>query len=303
MAAANKPRIVFMGTPGYAQTILESIIDQTVLVVTRPDKPVGRKREITPPPVKVTAQKHGIDVLQPERLDNSYIDTIKGYDPDFLIVAAYGQILSREILDIATPINLHASLLPRYRGASPVQECLLNNDSYTGVTAMLMEEGLDSGPILGYRAFKIAQETTLQDLMGSLAAVAADLTTAVIESYDRIRPLTQEGALKSYCKKVKSGDGEVDFAGAQKLFNKYRAYFGWPGIHLQSGLKLKELSLIETRSQNTPGAILEKKQSGLVVGCGRGSVLITRVQPPSKKPMDAISYANGKRLDVADTLL
>lgn len=297
-------RIVFMGTPQYAKVILQKHIehDDVVLVITQPDKPVGRKRVLTPPPVKTLALEHGIDCIQPQKLDNSYVETIKAYNPDFLIVAAYGQLLSKEILDIATPINLHASLLPLYRGASPVQECLLNDDTYTGVTAMMMEEGLDSGPILGYRAFTL-QEQTLGELMEELADQAAVLSIKCVQEFDKINPLEQNGARKSYCKKIKSGDGLIDFSDARKLFLKYRAYYGWPGIFLENRLKLKELALVENSSQNTPGVITQISKEGAVIGCQKGSLLVKSVQPPNKKSMDIVSYLNGKRLGVGDILL
>lgn len=296
-------RIVFMGTPEYAKIILQKHIetDDVVLVITQPDRPVGRKRVMTAPPLKELAVQKNIDCIQPQKLDNSYIETIQAYKPDFLIVAAYGQLLSQEILDIATPINLHASLLPLYRGASPVQECLLKGDIYTGVTAMLMQKGLDSGPILGYRAFKLGDEN-LQQLMEKLSREAAQLSVQTVQKFQKIAPLAQNGALKSYCKKVKSGDGQVSFEDARKLTLKFRAYFGWPGIFLQSGLKIKAVTLEENSSKNTPGEIITITKEGAVVGCKRGTLFISSVQPKNKKSMDIVSYLNGKRLGVGDIL-
>lgn len=148
-----KKKIVYMGTPRYAEAILETLIAaddmEVVLVLTQPDRPVGRKKVMTPPPVKTAAEAGGIPVLQPNRLrDEGIEECIRKTEPDFIVVAAFGQILPKSILDIAPCINLHASLLPQYRGASPVQQSLLNGDSITGVTSMLMEEGLDTGPML-----------------------------------------------------------------------------------------------------------------------------------------------------------
>ena len=148
-----KYKIVYMGTPHYAKEILDTLIHaedmEVSLVLTQPDRPVGRKKVLTPPWVKVLALEHGIEVLQPNRLSDEGIeDAIKNVKPDFIVVAAFGQILPKTILDIAPCINLHASLLPQYRGASPVQQSLLNGDEKTGVTSMLMEEGLDTGHML-----------------------------------------------------------------------------------------------------------------------------------------------------------
>jgi methionyl-tRNA formyltransferase len=147
-----KYKIVYMGTPYYAKEILNTLIEaddmEVSLVLTQPDRPVGRKKVLTPPPVKTLALEHGIDVLQPNRLSDEGIeDAIKKVNPDFIVVAAFGQILPKSILDIAPCINLHASLLPQYRGASPVQQSLLNGDEKTGMTSMLMEEELDTGPM------------------------------------------------------------------------------------------------------------------------------------------------------------
>lgn len=296
-------KIIFMGTPQYAKVILEQHLKHhdVVAVVTQPDRAVGRKRTMTSPPVKVLADEYNIECLQPQKLDNSYVKKLQSYGADFTIVAAYGQILSAEILNVATPINLHASLLPKYRGASPVQECLLNLDIYTGVTAMLMEEGLDSGPVLGYRAFKLQNET-LTDLMNILSDEAAALSVNIIDNFNKINPLQQNNALKSYCKKVKSSDGLSTFTDAKKLCAKFRAYYGWPGIYLESGLKLKEIELHEYDSQNAIGEILSTEEN-VIIGCKKGSIIVKELQPANKKSMDIKSYLNGKRLNVGDTLL
>lgn len=298
-------KIVFMGTPEYAKIILQEHLkyDEVLAVVTQPDKPVGRKRVITASPVKELALSHGIDCLQPQRIDDSFAATIASYNPEFLIVAAYGQILPQSVLDVAIPINLHASLLPKYRGASPVQECLLHGDDFTGVTAMYMEKGLDSGPILGYRAFVLEEQMKLVLLMQQLSFVAARLSVDVVQSYQSIIPLVQNGAQKSYCKKIKSEDGLIELKSAKNIDAKFKAYYGWPGIYLQSGLKLKEIILNETQSKNNAGEILSIMDEGVIIGCKRGSIKVLRVQPSGKKEMDSKSYINGKRLNIGDTLL
>ena len=156
----TKKRVVFMGTPDYATSILKGLVESDnydiTLVVTQPDKPVGRKKVLTPPDAKVYALTQGIEIFQPKTLkEQASIDIIKSQNADFIIVAAFGQILPEDILSIAPCINLHASLLPIYRGASPIQSSLLNNDKITGVTAMLMDKGLDTGDILGFKTFEI----------------------------------------------------------------------------------------------------------------------------------------------------
>ena len=160
------------------------------LVISQPDRKAGRKGELKAPDVKVLAQEHNLKILQPEKLsDEGIYEAIVNAQPDFIVVAAFGQLLPKKILDIAPCINLHASLLPQYRGASPVQQSLLNGDEFTGVTAMLMEEGLDSGPILGYRYFKIPPTMLLPELMNRLSDDACALTIETVHRFESLAPL------------------------------------------------------------------------------------------------------------------
>ncbi len=300
-------KIVFMGTPDYATTILEGILEDreinVVSVFTQPDKPVGRKRILTPPDVKrfLLDGGYNIPIYQPETLkDNEVVEKIEDLNPDFIVVAAYGQILPKNILEISPCINLHASLLPKYRGASPIQQALLNGDNITGVTAMLMDEGLDTGDILGYSVLKIQKDDVAPILFQKLSMLAKELTPYILKNFKKIEPLKQNDIEASYCKKIKKIDGEVDFSDAKKLFNKYRAFFFWPGIYLKNGLKLKELDLIDSDSINEDGKILEFTDKGVIVGCKRGKLEIMKVQLPSKKVMDIFSYLRGRRLGIGD---
>ncbi len=297
-----------MGTPHYAEMILQTLLDaedmDVSLVLTQPDRPVGRKKVLTAPPVKLLAEAEGIEVVQPDRLtDEGILEKVTASGPDFIVVAAFGQILPRSILDIAPCINLHASLLPHYRGASPVQQSLLNGDSYSGVTSMLMEEGLDSGPILGYSYFKIPAEMRLRGLMTRLSEDACVLTLDTIRNYERIEPLPQIRATASHCKKIRKSDGEVAFDNAEKLYNKYRAFEGWPGIYIVGGLKIIKMKLIEKDSVHRSAEIVSVEGNCIVVGCKRGSIEIMTLQPPSKKAMDAKSYLLGRGLKVGDILV
>ncbi len=197
-----------MGTPQYAREILQALLEDREisipLVLTQPDRPVGRKRELKPSEVKVLALESGLKVIQPESLrDESVYQKILSAKPDLIIVAAYGQLLPKNILEIAPCINLHASLLPKYRGASPVHEVLLNGDRFTGVTAMLMEEGLDSGDILSYRYFKIPPNMVLPELMEQLSKDASMLTIETVKQFEKIQPLEQIRAISTHCKKIK----------------------------------------------------------------------------------------------------
>ena len=299
--------VIFMGTPDYAKVILERLIQtpdiNVVAIYTQPDKPVGRKKVMTPPEVKVLAQENSIEVYQPNRLrDTNTVEELLKIECDYIVVAAYGQILPREILDHAPCINLHASILPEYRGASPIQQTLLNGDKQTGVTAMLMEEGLDTGDIIKIDTIEVSDDEMVESLFSRLTDVAADLTVDVLQSYATYIAVPQDDTLSTHCSKITKADGEVEFENAVTLYNKYRAFTPWPGIYLNSGLKLKKISLEDKTSLNTAGKILKIDSNSIVVGCSEGSIRIYTVQAPSKKEIDILSYINGKRLTLADTL-
>ena len=300
-------RVVYMGTPHYAKEILQTLIDnidiEIPLVITQPDRKAGRKNELKAPDVKVLAEEESLMLLQPQRLsDEGIYQAIVDAQPDYIVVAAFGQLLPKEILDIAPCINLHASLLPQYRGASPVQQSLLNGDLFTGVTAMLMEEGLDSGPILGYRYFKIPKTMILPDLMSRLGEDACELTIKTIEMFDKIKPITQIRSEATHCKKIKKADGKILFDNSLDLYDKYRAFYGWPGVFVENGTKIFDIELLETTGSNTMGEILAIEDASVSIGCKIGKVKIGKLQPPSKKVMDAKSYCVGRGLKVGHTL-
>lgn len=303
-------KILFMGTPDYATKIFEEILNSSYEIVglfTQPDKPVGRKQVITPPHIKQYCLDNSLEfpIFQPVKLrGNSEAKTqIEELKPDFIIVAAYGQILPKEILDIAPCINLHASLLPKYRGASPIQESLLNDDEFTGVTSMFMEEGLDSGDILGLQYLKITPTMEVSEAFAKLSEIAARLTITTLDNYDEIKPKKQNDSEVSFCKKIKKEYGEVDFSCAKKLHLKYKAYSYWPGVFLESGLKLKDIKLLETSSVNKKGEILDIDKEGVTIACAKGSLKISLLQSPSKKAVKAIDYIRGQRLNKGEILI
>ncbi len=299
--------VIFMGTPDYAQKILERLITtdgiNVVAVYTQPDKPVGRKKVLTPPLVKVTAELNTIDIYQPNRLrDEDTVEELLKIECDFIVVAAYGQILPKAILDHAPCINLHASILPELRGASPIQQVLLDGKSQTGVTAMLMDVGLDTGDIIKISTIEVSDDEMVESLFDRLTEVAVDLTIDVLENFSSYDAKKQDDALATHCGKITKADGEVVFSDAQTLYNKYRAFTPWPGIYLNSGLKLKKISLVDNSSSNAAGKILKVDKDSVTVACEKGAIKIYSVQAPSKKEVDVLSYINGKRLSVADTL-
>jgi len=303
-----KHKIVYMGTPHYAREILESLIEaddmEVVLVLTQPDRPVGRKKVLTPPPVKVLAEEHDIAVLQPNRLrDEGMFEAIRDTKPDYIIVAAFGQILPKNILDIAPCINLHASLLPQYRGASPVQQSLLNGDEKSGVTSMLMEEGLDTGDILEMTEFVIPKDMRLHALMQQLTEDACALTVRTIRQFNEITPQKQNEAEATLCKKIKKSDGEIAFDDAEDIYNKYRAFEGWPGIFTSNGTKFDAISLRDTEHVYKPYEIVGFEEDAVLIGCAKGSVKIISIQPASKKAMSAKAYCVGRGLKVGHTII
>lgn len=303
-------KILFMGTPDYATKIFEEILAnenyKLIGLFTQPDKKVGRKQILTAPHIKQFCLDKNLDlpIFQPEKLRNNEEATtqIKDLNPDFIIVAAYGQILPKEILDIAPCINLHASLLPKYRGASPIQESLLNDDIYTGVTSMMMEEGLDSGDILALKYLKITPTMEVVEAFNKLSKIAAKLTIETLDNFERISPLKQNDSEVSFCKKIKKEHGLVNFISAKKLVLKFKAYSFWPGVFIESGLKLKNITLLENDSNNEAGKILEIKKDSVVIGCEKGSIEIRNLQAPSKKEVNSADYIRGQRLNVGDIL-
>ena len=303
-------RILFMGTPDYATTIFSELLQSNYEIIglfTQPDKPVGRKQILTAPHIKQYCLdlNLNIPIFQPLKLRGNEEATtqIKNLNPDFIIVAAYGQILPKEILDIAPCINLHASLLPKYRGASPIQESLLNDDSYTGVTSMLMEEGLDSGDILAFQYLKVTPTMEVSAAFEELSQIAAKLTITTLDNFENIKPLKQNEAEVSFCKKIKKEDGLVDFYDAKKLILKYKAYSYWPGVFLSSELKLKDIELNEEISINNPGEILEIKKDYILVACEKGSLKIKTLQAPSKKAISSVDFVRGQRLEVGNIII
>ena len=299
--------VIFMGTPNYAKVIMERLIStegiNVVALYTQPDKPVGRKKVMTAPEIKTLAEENAIQVYQPTRLrDTETVEELLQIKCDYIIVAAYGQILPKAVLDYVPCINLHASILPQYRGASPIQQTLLHGDAKTGVTAMLMDEGLDTGAILKVSCVNLHDEIMAETLFDTLTDVATELTLDILENFEKYTPIAQDETEATHCTKITKQDGEVTFEDSKTLYNKYRAYTPWPGIYLSSGLKLKYIAHVENMSENEMGKILKIENDGIVVGCKKGSIRIFTVQPESKKEMDVLSYINGKRLQNEDTL-
>jgi methionyl-tRNA formyltransferase len=308
-------KLIFMGTPQYATVILDKLIQnnyEIVCIFTQPDKKVGRKQIITPSDVKKYYLDNELNapIYQPRRFkDENFDDILDEMDFDAIIVAAYGQILPKSVVDKYLCINLHASLLPKYRGASPIQSCLLNDDKYTGVTVMKMEEGLDSGDILGLIYLEIEPKMDVVYLFDKLAILASEIIIDVLEDYSNILAKKQNVSEVSYCQKIKKEDGLIAFDDAKYIYQEYKAYKVWPGLHTNEALKIIDMEL--DLSNEDLNAINSKDESGKIVeitklwakiACENGNIVIKTIQPPSKKPMSIVDYLRGKRLVVGNYL-
>ncbi len=304
-------RLVFMGTPDYATRIFEEILKEGIfevpLLVTQKDKPVGRKQVLTPPHIKKWVEDNSldIDIYQPDSLKTKEaVERISSYKPDIIVVAAYGKILPKEILDISPCINLHASILPKYRGASPIQSAILNQESLSGVTAMMMEEGLDSGDILAFRYVDF-KDIRVDKAFDILSEAAAKLCIKVLKDFKNLKSIKQLDFDASKCVKIKKENGLISFAqSALDIYRKYLAYTPWPGLFLENGLKLKELKLYLGDGKNSSIGRIEKiLDNSIVVTCKEGMVEIVTLQAPSKKAVNALEYIRGKRIGVGDILV
>ena len=291
--------IVFMGSPDYAVRILDNLNKhfKIVAVYTQPNKPVGRKKILTPTPVKKYALEKNLKVFTPVTLKN---EDLSKFNPDFIVVAAYGLLLPKSVLEVAPCINLHASLLPKYRGASPIQSAILNGDKHTGVTSMLMNEGLDTGDILVWDYTEVAEKTSIE-LFDELAKIAAKQIIYTLKNFKKIKPLKQNNVLASYSPKIKKKDGLVDFEDALIIDRKFRAFQPWPGIWTEK-FKIIDLKIMDFNSKNEKGKIIEIND-GVVLGCKKGIIKLITIQTPGKKPVKAVDYINGKRLKVGDNIL
>ncbi len=304
----NNMHIVFMGTPGFAEVILRALVkDEEIKVVglfTQMDKPFGRKKELKAPETKTyILENHlNIPIFQPQSLKESEVQILKALKPDFIVVVAYGKILPKEVLSIAPCINAHASLLPKYRGASPIHEMILNDDKIYGISTMLMDTGLDSGDILKSASFLREDYLDLETLRSKLAHMGATLLLSTLKNFSSITRKPQDHAQASFCKKITKADGLVGFKDAKSLFLKSLAFKSWPEIFLENSLKLLGVELVENEKSHKEGEILEIDEKGVLVGCLKGSVRIARLQAVGKKPLKAKDYLNGKRLKAGGIL-
>lgn len=309
-------KIVFMGTPEYAAAALKALIQaghEITAVVTQPDKPRGRSSEPIPPPVKVCAVEQGIPVLQPRRIKTpEATEELRRYPADVYVVAAFGQILSREILDIPAYgcLNIHASLLPRYRGASPIQHVLLNGDRETGITIMQMDPGIDTGDILYKKKISVMPEDNYETLHNKLAALGGQAVTEALELLEqgRLTPEKQQEEQSCYAPLIGKDMGRIDFGeSAEAIDRKIRAMTPWPSAFTSyHGKQLKIWKaapvLDLTAVGRKPGEIIAIDRDSVAVAAGEGALRIYELQLEGKKRMTARDFLPGVRMQPGEVL-
>lgn len=302
-------KIVYAGTPEYAVEPLKALIErgeEVVAVITQPDKLVGRKRILTPSPVKAFAMERGIKVYDFEKIRDN-VEEVKGIGADLLITCAYGQLLTEPILK-AFPMgvyNLHASLLPLFRGASPIQSAILAGETHTGVTVMRTELKLDCGDILLVKRCEIG-DRTYGELSQELSALSAIAAVEAVEILKQGEPqlLLQDEAKATFCKKINKADGKVDFAkSGREVANLINAFSPAPAAFcMLSGAAVNLLKAVPCDGEGQIGEVIKADKNGIVVACGQGAVKILSLQFAGGKPLKAADAVNGRKIKVGDKL-
>ncbi|BAI81445.1 methionyl-tRNA formyltransferase [Deferribacter desulfuricans SSM1] len=299
--------VVFMGTPEIAVPTLKELIDNDInvsLVVCQPDKPKGRGKKLTPPPVKEFALQHNLEVYQPDKIKNNQeaYDKIKFCNPDFLVVVAYGKILPKEILDVPKkgPINVHFSLLPKYRGAAPVNWAIINGEEKTGVTTMLMDTGLDTGDIL-LKEETFVDKKTAPELLDELSITGAKLLIKTLTNFDDITPIKQDDEQATYAPILKKEDGIINFdEDATIIERKIRGLQPWPSAYTYLNgkiLKIFEADVVKDNTEVEPGTIFDITKKNFKVKCKSDALVIKELQFEGKKRMNTAAFLSGYKLE------
>jgi methionyl-tRNA formyltransferase len=310
----SRARILYAGTPEFAVPALSALIEgrhDVVAVYTQPDRPAGRGRKTLPSPVKQRALEAGLPVLQPLSLKDAATQAeLAGWDADLLVVAAYGLILPQAVLDIPRHgcVNIHASLLPRWRGAAPVQRALLAGDTRTGISIMRMEAGLDTGPVYGFSAIDIDAADTAGSLTARLAALGAEALLAALPGIldDSAVPTPQDAAA-TYARKITKDEALIDWGRpAVEIERAVRAFDPWPVAYTHLGdevLRIWSAAVLPASAEATgsvaPGRVLSADAAGIDVGTGAGVLRILELQPPGKRRMSVRDFLNARRVDGA----
>ena len=303
-----------MGTPDFAIPSLSMLIasDNNILgVVTQPDRPRGRSKKLQPPPVKTLALQHGLPLLQPEKVkEDNFIQWLKSQNPDLIVVVAFGQILPPKILNIPSfgCINLHASLLPDYRGAAPINWALMNGEEKTGVTTILMNEWMDAGDVFLQRETTIGQEDDAVTLSQRLSTLGAKLLLETISQLKKgiLIPMPQNHSKASYAPALKKKNGKIDWGNdARSIHNQIRGTLPWPGAFTNlenKRLKIFKSEVVESTSQNSPGNISQVNTEGIKVATGKGYLLLTDIQLQDRKRLSVKEFIRGHPIPIGTML-
>ncbi len=303
-------KVVYMGTPDFAVYALESIINagyQVEAVFTQPDKAKGRSKALIPTPVKAKAMEFNIPVYQPEKLrEEENVTLLKEINPDIIVVAAYGQILPESILNIPKYgcINIHASLLPKYRGAAPIEWSIIDGEAVTGVTTMYMEKGLDTGDMIEKVQVAIESDDTGQTLHDKLAVAGAELILSTMKKLQEgtATRTKQNNDESCYASMLSKDMGNIDFAkDATEIERLIRGLNPWPCAFTKidgKGVKIFKAQVCSVADGTKPGEIVEVTKKTFTIACGKDGLIIKNLQPEGKKPMDTVSYLNGNKITV-----
>ncbi|MCK8502565.1 MULTISPECIES: methionyl-tRNA formyltransferase [Myxococcus] len=303
----SRPRIVFMGTPDFAVSSLEACFDlgDVVAVVTQPDKPKGRGNTVTAPPVKELAVARGVPVFQPAKLRTPpFVEELRRFSPDVCVVTAYGRILPKDILELPPKgcVNVHGSLLPRFRGAAPIQWSIAHGDTETGVSLMVMDEGLDTGPVLAMKRLPIGPEDTSATMYPKLAALGGEVLREFLPAYlsGALKPVPQPSEGVMLAPIIEKEEGKLDFTRpAIALERRLRAFTPWPGAFTSMGGKLVKVHRVKVaQGKGAPGTVLSAGAEGIEVACGEGSLVLLDIQLEGKRVMKAAEFLTGHKLAV-----
>lgn len=304
----DKTTVVFLGTPEFSCNFLEKLAHhpdfEVIGVITQEDKPMGRKKLMTSPPVKIAADTLNLTVFQPTRLnkDTNLITQLKKLAPDYFVVVAYGQIISKEVLEIPkiAPINVHGSILPDYRGASPIQQSLLNGDKQTGLSIMKMDVGMDTGPVYKTIPLEILPDDTDLSLRNKLSSIGSELLPEILLDIKKgvLKAHEQDSSKATYCGKIEKEDGLIDPFNMTSIevYNKWRAFIIWPGIYIYlNNKKIQLLDISPISNMNISPGEFETTKNQIFMGCKNGVIGIKKLQLEGKSAQNANVFLSGNK--------
>jgi methionyl-tRNA formyltransferase len=305
-------KIIFMGTPEFAVPSLKALIeseDEVVAIVCQSDKPKGRGLEIASPPTKVLAEKHGIPVLQPQKIKTEeFYNTLKNFSPELVCVAAYGKILPKNILDLPAHgcVNVHASILPKYRGAAPINWAIIRGEKVTGITTMKMDEGMDTGDMLLKKEIPIEDEDTGETLSEKLSHIGAELLIETLNllKEGKLNPIPQDHSQATYAPMLKKEDGKIDWSkSAEEIRNLIRGALPWPGAYtMLDGKLLKIYKANISNGVGNPGEVIQSDSGILRIATGSGALDILELQMEGGKRLKADEFLRGRRVKEGSVL-